>query len=96
MNRISFLSLNVIYTHALVFLWVCIMQVSLPSQLERDCIVGSSADTATVSSSMSLTFGQSQKFSTPPVHRDIQRITAPTNAARHGMQPQELLIAVVG
>ena len=72
------------------------MQVSLPSQLERDCIVGSSADTAAVSSSMSLTFGQSQKFSTPPVHRDIQRITAPTNAARHGMQPQELLIAVVG
>ena len=70
------------------------MQVSLPSQLERDCIVGSSADTAAVSSSTSLTFGQ--KFSTPPVHRDVQRITAPTNAARHGMQPQELLVAVVG
>lgn len=74
--------------------WCKKIQVSLPSQLERDSNGGSLSDAAAaVSSSASSALGQSQKFSTP-VHRDIQRITAPINAGRRGMQ-QILLVAVV-
>jgi len=58
------------------------MQVSLPSQLERD---NGGTDTGAVSASTSSTSSQSQKFPTPPVHRDIQRITANTNPPRRGM-----------
>jgi len=63
-----------------------IIQVSLPSQLERDHSGASIADGAAVSASTSSTSSQGQKFSTPPVHRDIQRIASATNAARRGMQ----------
>jgi len=71
------------------------IQVSLPSQLERDSSGGPSADVAAVASSASATFvGQNQKYSSPAVHRDIQRITATASAARRGTL-QSVLIAVV-
>ena len=65
-----------------------LIQVSLPSQLERDSGGGSSSDVSAPSSSASSTSNHSQKFPIPPVHRDIQRITATTNATRRGMHHQ--------
>lgn len=71
---------------------VCLMQVSLPSQLERDSSGASSSDDASVSASTSSTSSQSQKFSSPLVHRDVQRVTA---TARRGTQQHVLVKTLV-